>query len=525
MAAEEGAETSTGISPESTAVPTGPGVAKNEVEFAALERMMTRRSVASYLGQQYGGDRDIYDVAGYDKVLTPEEYWSKYLRQDIARTIVDAPASATWKAQPTITDDPDTEEESTPFDEAMQVLFDHYGLLRYWERVDRLAGLGEYALLYLGLSDADDADLDEEVADGSFTPLNTVDDPFDSGLAFMKPYSQRRVSDIDEEKDVRQPRFGLPVEYTIEFDQEDSAFTNEVHYSRVVHVAEDLLEDEVYGLPRLQAVYNRLEDLEKVIAASAEGFWRMASPRWKASTTEGTSDFADKESLKDEVESLIHGMDLVAYLRNVELEPIQGQASDPSGAFDALLQLISGETGIPKRMLTGSERGELASTQDRATFYERISERQQKFAEPGVLRPTIDRLIEYGILPEPQDGTYEVEWPELFDLNEVERAQVREQNSTALKNSAAMGDPAEVASLEERREEFLGLPPEYGSATSADTIDAIPEDEVPDDPLEEEDEAIRDIIDSLPEDVTIEDIIDGRDPLEDGEDDGPGVVM
>ena len=37
--------------------------------------------------------------------------------------------------------------------------------------------------------------------------------------------------------------------------------------------------------------------------------------------------------------------------------------------------MISAETGIPKRILTGSERGELASSQDRDNWFERYPER------------------------------------------------------------------------------------------------------------------------------------------------------
>lgn len=504
MAADESAETTTGYSPEATPTPTGEGIAMNDQEFAALARLQSRRAVASYLGQQFGGDRDIYDVAGYDKTLSTEKYWAKYLRQDIARTIVDAPAKATWKEAPVITDDPETTGTSTPFDEAIDRLFDDYGLLRMLERVDRLAGLGKFAVMYLGLGDADDADLDQEVVPGAFQSLDTVTDPFDSGLAFLKPYSERRIDAVASETDVRDPRFGLPKLYSIDFGKtaDSESNTKDVHYSRVIHFAEDILQDEVEGVPRLMAVYNRLEDLEKVIAASAEGYWRTASPRWKASTAEGTQDFSDKDALKNEIESMIHGMDLVAYLRNVDLEPIPGEVVDPSGIIDSLLQLIAGETGIPKRMLTGSERGELASTQDRATFYDRIHERQEKAAEPGLLRPVIDRLIEFGILPEPADGTYEIEWPDMFELNEVERAQVRKENTASLKNAAAMGDPSEVASLEERREEFLGLAPEYGTSTTATTVDGGDGQAV--NLLDLEDARIVAMLDDLPADATAE---------------------
>ena len=50
-----------------------------------------------------------------------------------------------------------------------------------------------------------------------------------------------------------------------------------VHASRVLHVAEDCLDDDVYGIPRLKPVFDRLDDLLKVVGGSAEFFLRGAS--------------------------------------------------------------------------------------------------------------------------------------------------------------------------------------------------------------------------------------------------------
>ena len=72
------------------------------------------------------------------------------------------------------------------------------------------------------------------------------------------------------------------------------------------------------------------------------------------------------------------------------------------------MKLISAASGIPLRIMTGSERGELASTQDDGNWASRIEERQLHFAEPMILRPLIDRLIELRALPEPSDGEYQL---------------------------------------------------------------------------------------------------------------------
>ncbi len=49
---------------------------------------ITRTDIAHVLGQQYDGERDIYDVLGYKEQITEEDYRAKYERQDIAKRII-----------------------------------------------------------------------------------------------------------------------------------------------------------------------------------------------------------------------------------------------------------------------------------------------------------------------------------------------------------------------------------------------------------------------------------------------------
>ena len=86
------------------------------------------------------------------------------------------------------------------------------------------------------------------------------------------------------ETDATNPRYGLPVLYTVQVNQlsdrgakqvvPKSAFT--VHHSRVIHVAENTDDNDVFGEPSLRPVWNHLLDLEKVVASSAETFWLNA---------------------------------------------------------------------------------------------------------------------------------------------------------------------------------------------------------------------------------------------------------
>ena len=144
----------------------------------------------------------------------------------------------------------------------------------------------------------------------------------------------------------------------------------------------------------------------------------------------------------------------------MDINRLEGKVADPSGPLEGVLNLIAGATGIPKRILLGSERGELASSQDEGNWVARIEERQQKFAEPLILRAFVDRLVWLGALPEPGSEGFKVEWPSLFAKSDEERANIAMRVATAIQRySQVSGQPVDqIMTTEEFRERVLGLP-------------------------------------------------------------------
>ena len=97
------------------------------------------------------------------------------------------------------------------------------------------------------------------------------------------------------------------------------------------------------------------------------------------------------------------------------------------------IDLIACATRIPKRILMGSERGELASSMDEQSWLDMITARRQQHLEPTIVRPLIDRLIEVGVLSEPKEG-YTVIWPDLMTTSDKEIADVGKARAKALKD-------------------------------------------------------------------------------------------
>jgi hypothetical protein len=396
--------------------------------FTAMSMLGTRAGVASYLGKSFGGDRDIYDALGYKKLPLFSDFMAHYRRQDIAKAAVDVPVRACWRKPPALTE---SEEEETAFEKQWAEVATKLRVWDYFSRVDRLASIGEYAVLLIGFDDG--AQL--------WQPVKRATE-----VLYVMPYSQANASIATYVSDVKDPRYSLPEKYSINMrtaQGSQSSRTLQVHWSRVIHVSEDNLDDDILGLPRLEAVLNRLQDLDLVAGGSAEMFWRGAFPGFGLKLDDGaTLGIQDEPKLEAEIEEYVHGLKRYMRLQGLSIENIAQQIGDPKNQADLYITLISAVTRIPKRILLGSEMGELASGQDEVNWYARVDERREGHCEPKIVRPFVDRLIEHGVLPAPKDGAYTCEWAPLLKQSEKEKADVAKTKSEAM--STYVGSGAET---------------------------------------------------------------------------------
>jgi hypothetical protein len=277
-----------------------------------------------------------------------------------------------------------------------------------------MAGIGEFSVLFLGLSGQDD--LIEEV---KRTKANK--------LLYLSVYHQGHCEIKEYEEDYNNPRFGLPRIYEIDFSRTAHGVYRRgpvnlgkrlVHWTRVIHAADDLLEGELFASPRLEPVWNNLVDLEKITGGSGEMYWQGAFPGF-VFKADPDAEFGadDKSEMVDEIESYIHGLQRYLRFKSIDTQQLMPQVSEPSGFIDAQLTQIAATSGIPMRILTGSERGELASTQDQENWQSRVDERRRDFAEPVILKSLLDRLIDIQVLPTPKKG-YNIQWPDINALSE-----------------------------------------------------------------------------------------------------------
>jgi len=409
--------------------------------------LMNRASLFSRLGQQYGGDRDVYEALGYPLVLTYDDYASRYSRQDIARAIINRPVQFTWKGPVTITELGDGPKKV--LEKAWIKLERKLKLKSKFVRLDKLASIGTYGVLLLGFNDVKNQDDWKTPVDKKNNKLNYVK-PLGEGNAKISSYV-KRSSD---------PRFGMVNSYDITLTNPggDSTTTFVAHYSRVLHVVPELLESEIEGVSALKSVWNRLMDLEKLVGGSAEMFWRGARPGYQAimdpDYTMGATMEAALEGQIDEYEKNLRRM---IVNQGVEFKALESQVSNPKEHVEIQIDMISSVTGIPKRVLMGSERGELSSAQDATGWLNVIQTRREEHAEINIIRPFVDMCIDYGILPAPTAEDYQIVWLDLFASSDKDKAEVGRIRATALREYVSNPLAAEIMPPTAFFDFFLGL--------------------------------------------------------------------
>ena len=423
---------------------------------AAASTLLERYQWMRQAGIGFGGARDYYEVLGYDRNISTKQYRDEYARGGIAKRIVEAFPKATWRGGVELFEDEDPN-TSTAFEQAWQ---EHYvKRLNVWSmllKADILAGLSTYSVILIGDGQQDTA---TELAKGS-----------PEKLLYLQPYSggggptgnNRNITialDADctiaeWETDIASPRFGEPKTYQLRRTSITTPqFMRPIHWSRIIHVAEGCLDDNVFGIPTLENVWNLLQDLLKVTGGGAEAFWLRANAGLNINLDKDVPmSTTDQANLKDEVDEYRHNISRVLKTRGVDVHTLGSDVANFGAPAEAILTQIAGSKGIPMRILTGSERGELASTQDAANFNTQVQDRRTNYAGPLIVRRLVDRLIAYNYLPQPEQ--YDVFWPTVQTMSDMEKADGAKRWA---ETNAVMG--ATVYTVSEIREHWQDMAP------------------------------------------------------------------
>lgn len=471
---------------------------KNEVivneSVKRVERLVANEYTAraEYLKKLSDPRRSINDECGYPDTagLDVNEYSEMYAREGIATRVVDILPDESWMVHPKVLESEDNEEE-TEFEKAWGELGQKVSgvswysdeteksspIWEYLHRIDRLSGVGSYGIILLGFSDKKDL-------------LEPVEPTKGLELLYVKTFAQANVRISSYEPDKTNPRYGRPKTYSVDFTEQTNnsgeigtvLSTIDVHWSRVIHVADNVASNEDFGVPRQQPVWNRLQDLRKLYSGSGEMYWRGAFPGLSFESHPSVDpDDIQTEGLKDAMEQYMNTLQRYMISSGMTVKSLAPQVVSPNEQIEVQIDAICIRFGIPKRIFMGSERGELASSQDSKTWNKRIAFRQNNYITPRLIVPFIDRLIMVGVLPEPK--SFQVVWPDMNSLTLEEQADISSKRTEAMAKFVAGGVGDELMT----QQDFLTRELGYTSEESQEILGNLLEF-ISDKPDSEEDE-------------------------------------
>lgn len=398
------------------------------MKFIVNDATLRGRIASAISGSNDFGDT-LHQVGldfGYPQTLTFYHFWNMYRRLGIARNAVELPAEVCWMTPPVVVA---SERYASELEQMV-------GNLNLWQRLkglDTRQRVGRYAGLFMRVRDGQSPE----------QPIkSTLSGP--ASLFDVIPLYEGQLEVLDVNNDPKSEEYGLPTMYQYNGSgtgnrSEKSANSFTIHPSRIVIAAEGADDGSIYGVPALEAAYNSLMDIRKIIGAGGEGFYRNAAQSIVFNLKD-TASAAINEELLAKFNDVFDDFTMNRQRRGLwtpGLEPkaLESTLANPEHFFQNALQDIAASVKIPATILIGQQTGRLASNEDSRAFLSGMNSRRGNFLTEMVM----DVLLwcgKYGVLPMEKVA---IEWPDLMALSTKERLDNARQMSNINRESYQSG--------------------------------------------------------------------------------------
>jgi hypothetical protein len=405
-----------------------PNTLNEAQKMMAYNNALLSRAVLAKL--QNPNAHNIDYECGYPSVINIADYKAMYDRDGISARVVNIWPEECWVVEPDIYEDEDVNAE-TDFEKAWNALAKEKSLMEIMNRADEMSGIGRFGLIILGLGDG--LTLEQPVANSNRRGVfNQLEETKLKKLLYVKVADESAVTIAKRETDTKNPRYGMPVMYNVIFDNgEDASESKTVHWTRCIHIADNRKSSDIFGVPRMKNVYNRLLDIKKILSSSGEMFYKGGFPGYSFETQPDLIDqTVDEASLKAQVEQYMNGLRRYMSTKGMTVKSLTPQVADPSQHLDSQMKNLAVSLKVPWRIFLGTEEAKIAGSQDSKAWNKRLARRQNTYLTPKIIRPLVDRLIAVGVLPQPVE--YFVDWADLDALSDNEKADIAVKRTQAL---------------------------------------------------------------------------------------------
>ena len=405
--------------------------------------------------------RNIYDDFGYPEIIGFDEIYALYKRNPLAYAAIQKISKKTFEEYPSLQENEDAEQ--TPQED---LVTEHFRKIRFWQEVnetDRRGMIGGFGALILRLGDG--KKFEEPVDPGFARGRGGIE-----ALVEVKPIWADQIHVVDFYTDERDgDNYGKPkmYQFTDNFGhnntgQSEFRRTHYIHPDRLIIFSRD---GTIYSESILRAGFNAFLDMEKLIGAGAEGFWRNSkqSPylvadkeisNEKAMEQVGAQNQEEfGKFLGEAMDGFSKGYNKFMYLKGVDVTFPDARLSDPQWFYHNIVSAIAGSVDIPLKILIGTQSGERASGEDAKEWVLTNTARRS-----DIITPPIDTLIErmkvWGMLSE---SDWRVHWIPLTTATEEEKINRVEKMSSS--NFQMLQYTDEIVFVPEEIREVLGYMP------------------------------------------------------------------
>lgn len=381
---------------------------------AELQAMNASSQVSLRMAALTSGGYDFSDTLhnvyldyGYPAQIKFSQFWNMYRRFGVAKNVVELPVDTGWLTPPTVNG-------NSAFDSAVETLSKRIDIWLRIKGLDTRQRVGRYAGMFMRVRDNKQP---SEPIEGTLSEAALMD---------MTPLYESQLEVIESDQDPTSETFGQPLilqyRQSVEGDRnEETNNTINIHASRIVFAAEGADDGSIYGIPALEAIFNSLMDLRKVIGGGAEGFYKNAAQNIVFDVKDGASaiGYQDKlDKFNEQYDEFSQNRARRAmWTPGMSATTLDSTLVQPEQFFNVALNDVAAGSKIPATIVIGQQTGRLASDEDSSHFLSMVQSRRENFMTE-MIRSVFDWLIKFGILPASE---YEVEWDDLLARSESEK--------------------------------------------------------------------------------------------------------
>ena len=372
---------------------------------------------------------NLYEEFGYPQAPDFNTFYAKFKRNGFAAGAINKTVRKTWQDDPWLLEERSASEKSDDHAERPieRDLRKELERLEFWHKLkqaDKRSLVGRYAALLIRFRDGQQLDQPVTMANGL------------ASVAELVPLWEPQLIVSEWDDDPVSENYGKPKMYQL---NESALPGHQAGAGRQLNVHPDRVfiwsaDGTVHGEYALEPGLNHLLDIEKVMGAGGEGFWKNAknAPTISMDPAVDPQELADmlgvtpdkiQEAMNEHVQDWQRGFDKLLMGQGMQFGTLGVTLPQPKEFIEGPLMGFSASYGIPLKILAGSQTGERASTEDASEWDETNMARRSEIVKPNIMR-FVNKLLGLRAWPISSKG-WAIDWSDLTEASmedKIERA-------------------------------------------------------------------------------------------------------